>query len=167
MGQRACLQIARSVDTMEPEKHQKISNPRATWTVFDHDADIGVEGSGSTLSEAFEQAALAMTAVVTDAPVEPNSIISIECRAPDRELLLVDWLNALVFEMATQRMLYSHFEVTLNQNDGWHLQARAWGEAVDRLRHAPAVEVKGATFTELSVSQDPGGTWHARCVLDV
>jgi SHS2 domain-containing protein len=41
------------------------------------------------------------------------------------------------------------------------------GEPVDVARHTPAVEVKGATLTELAVRQEADGTWVAQCVLDV
>ena len=122
---------------------------------------------GLTLADAFEQAALAMTAVVTDKVVKPQTPTPIRCRAPDPEVLFIDWLNSLVFEMATRQILFARFEVQIDQNSDWHLKAVAWGEVVDRERHAPAVEVKGATFTELSVRQEPSGTWLAQCILDV
>ncbi len=139
----------------------------ASWSHFDHDADMGVCGMGPTLAEAFEQAALAMTAIVTNAAIAPKTATRITCDAPEPEILLVDWLNALVFEMATRRMLFSRFEVHIAHDDGWHLQAEARGEVVDRARHAPAVEIKGATFTELVVRLEPSGAWRAQCVLDV
>jgi SHS2 domain-containing protein len=135
------------------------------WNHFQHMADIGVHGFGATPAKAFEQAALAMTAVICDpATVRRESVVEVECAAPDRELLLVDWLNAWVYEMATRRMLFSRFEATLA---GDHLRGRGWGEALDRVRHQPAVEVKGATYTELRVWQEVDGIWHARCVVDV
>ena len=135
------------------------------WQLFPHMADIGVQGDGATLAEAFEQAALALTAVVTDpATVRPEIPVEVACAAPDRELLLVDWLNAWIYEMATRKMLFSRFEATLEEG---RLCGRGWGEPVDRARHRPAVEIKGATYTELSVRQDAEGTWHARCVVDV
>jgi tRNA nucleotidyltransferase (CCA-adding enzyme) len=90
--------------------------------------------------------------------------VPIVCEAPDDELLLVDWLNALVYEMATRKMLFSRFSVRVN---GHSLHATAWGEPVDVARHQPAVEVKGATYTELSVKQDEEGGWIAQCVVDV
>jgi tRNA nucleotidyltransferase (CCA-adding enzyme) len=106
---------------------------------------------GPTLAAAFEQAALAMTAVVTDpAGVAPALAVDIDCEAPDDELLLVDWLNALILEMAARHLLFGRFEVTL---DGHRLHATAWGETVDTQRHQPAVEIKGATYTELKVGQ--------------
>jgi SHS2 domain-containing protein len=135
------------------------------WQHFRHGADIGVRGIGASREAAFEQAALAMTAVVTDpGGVKPTQAVRLQCEAPDDELLLVDWLNALVYEMATRRMLFSRFRVTI---DHTRLSATAWGEEVDVARHQPAVEVKGATYTELAVSRDPRGQWRAQCVVDV
>ena len=135
------------------------------WNHFVHGADIGVEGRGPTQAASFEQAAIALTAVITDpALVEPSEQIEIACEAPDPELLLADWLNALIYEMSTRRMLFGRFRLTI---EGDRLLGAAWGEAVDLARHHPAVEVKGATYTELSVTRNKKGTWTARCVVDV
>jgi len=142
----------------------KVSSAPA-WEHFQHVADIGVRGSGQTRSEAFEQAALAMTAVIT----EPDTVaggekIEINVSAPDDEFLLTEWLNALIYEMATRRMLFSRFQVEISDHE---LQGRAWGEPIDTARHQPAVEIKGATFTELRVWRDEKSLWHAQCVVDV
>ena len=76
--------------------------PAARWEHYEHGADIGVRGFGATKREAFEQAALALTAVITDpATVEAHESVALECFAPDDELLFAEWLNALVYEMAT------------------------------------------------------------------
>ena len=87
---------------------------------------MGVRGIGATKEQAFEQAALAMTAVITDpakaAPLEP---VEIQCEAPDDELLFVDWLNALVYEMATRKLLFGRFEVHIN---GARWVDWTWGE---------------------------------------
>jgi tRNA nucleotidyltransferase (CCA-adding enzyme) len=138
---------------------------RNIWEHFAHGADIGVRGIGATKEAAFEQSALALTGVVTDPKmVRPNVAISVACESPTDDLLLVDWLNALVYEMATRRMLFSAFTVSIT---GTHLRATAWGEPVDRTRHEPAVEVKGATYTALRVTHEPDGRWLAQCVVDV
>mgnify|MGYP001812599636 FL=1 len=135
------------------------------WQHFDHQADIGVHGSGPSLSAAFEEAAVALTAVVTDpAGIRAETTVTLECSAPDTGLLLVDWLNAVIYAMATRRMLFRDFSVTL---DGDQLLATARGEPVDVARHQPAAEPKGATFTALQVHEDADGTWHAQCVIDV
>ena len=135
------------------------------WEHFQHGADIGVRGVGDTLSQAFEQAALALTSVVTDAEnIATSHSVHVECDAPDLELLLVDWLNAVIYEMATRRMLFARYDVKI---DGTRLLATAWGDEVDIDRHRPVVEVKGATYTELRVCQQADGRWLAQCVVDV
>ncbi|MFO1219184.1 MAG: archease [Burkholderiaceae bacterium] len=134
------------------------------WEHFEHGADIGVRGIAATKAGAFEQAALALTAVVTDpARVAATTAVDIGCDAPDDELLLAHWLNAVASEMAARRMLFGRFEVQL---DGHHLHGRAWGEAASAARHEPAVEVKGATCTELRVAPHALG-WLAQTVVDV
>ena len=135
------------------------------WEHFPHDADLGVRGFGATPAEAFVQAARALCAAIVDlATVRCDEAIVIEREAPSLDLLLVDWLNALVYEMAARRMIFAAFEVSLA---GEKLTGRAFGEKISRERHAPAVEVKGATFTELTVREDRPGLWRAQCVIDV
>jgi SHS2 domain-containing protein len=134
------------------------------WEHFPHGADMGVRGFGSTKAQAFEQAALALTAVVADpATVEPREAVAIRCEAPDDELLLAEWLNGLIYEMATRKMLFSRFAVRF---EGRVLSGEAWGEIVDAARHQPAVEIKGATYTALRVAPADGG-WVAQTVVDV
>ena len=138
---------------------------RNTWEHFVHGADIGIRGLGPTEAAAFEQIALALTGVISDPRlVRPEHAVSITCEAPTAELLLVDWLNALVYEMATRRMLFSAFVVAIQDST---LSATAWGEAVEPTRHEPAVEVKGATYTELRVERLEDGHWRVQCIVDV
>ncbi len=181
---RQALQAAQAIDAAEVARNadparirEAIFQARAqsvaawhdraerSWEHFPHQADMGVRGIGPTLAAAFEQAALAMTAVVADpASVMAREAVDIRCEAPDAELLLADWLNALILEMAARHMLFSRFEVHL---DGPRLHATAWGEAVDSLKHQPAVEIKGATYTGLKVGRNESGQWLAQCVVDV
>lgn len=136
----------------------------AGWEHFPHDADVGVRGFGATAAGAFEQAAIALTAVVTDAEVKPLTAVEVTCEAPDLELLFVDWLNMIIYEMSVRKMLFARFVVTI---EGIRLKGTLWGEPVDVARHAPACEPKGATYTALSVVQQVDGSWSAGCVVDV
>lgn len=143
---------------------QKPSSP-GSWEHYYHMADIGVRGFGETIEKAYEQAALALTAVIADpGKINPEQCIEIVCEAPDDELLLTDWLNAIIYEMATRNMLFSRFDVQLKKSC---LNAKIWGEKVDIKRHEPAVEIKGATYTTLQVKQQENGIWLAQCVVDV
>lgn len=135
------------------------------WEHFSHEADVGIRGRGATMAEAFAEAGRALTGVVTDpAGVRDGSTLAIRVQADDPEMLLFDWLNALVYEMATRHVLFARFDVRI---DGDRLQATVGGEPVDVVRHQPAVEVKGATWTGLRVARDEDGTWIAQCVVDV
>jgi SHS2 domain-containing protein len=135
------------------------------WEHFNHQADIGIRGIGESLAAAFEEAAMAMTAVITDpATVEPSRVVPVSCENGDREMLFVDWLSALIYEMSIRRMIFCRFEVSIEKG---LLRANVWGEKVDPEKHHPAVEVKAATYFDLSVKEDPPGRWVAQCVVDV
>lgn len=134
------------------------------WEHFPHEADVGVRGFGATPAEAFEQAAVALTAVVTHTEIAAKTDVAVRCEAPDLELLFVEWLNAIIYEMAVRNMLFSRFSVRI---DGTRLEGMLAGEAVDVARHQPACEPKGATYTALKVAEDADGTWSAQCVVDV
>ncbi len=147
--------------SLQSEKNQA----EARWEHFAHDADIGVRGFGATPAAAFEQTALALTAVVTDpGDVSAREAVPVRCSASGLEVLLVEWLNCLVFEMATRSMIFARFQVSI---EGSALEGTAWGEAVSVARHRPAAEIKGATFTELRVARDDAGVWIAQCIVDV
>ena len=141
-----------------------VAERKAKWEHFPHDADVGVRGFGATAAEALEQAAMALTAVVTDAVVKPQVSVEERCEAPDLELSFVEWLNAIICEMAVRHMLFGRFAARI---EGKRLKGSLWGEAVDIERHAPACEPKGATYTALRVGKDLDGMWSAACIVDV
>ena len=135
------------------------------WELYPHEADMGVRGTGTSKDESFVMAAMALTAIITDPEnVRQDIAVSINCDAPDDEILLVDWLNSIIFEMATRKMLFGLFDVHIS---GHHLQATAWGEKIKIAKHKPAVEVKGATYTDLRVYRTDNGKWITQCVVDV
>ncbi|MFI5014744.1 MAG: archease [Hyphomicrobiales bacterium] len=137
---------------------------RAGWEHFPHDADVGVRGFGPTPAGAFEQGALALTAIVTHSEIAPKLRVEVSCEASDLELLFVEWLNAIIYEMAVRHMLFGRFAVEIR---GDRLDGTLWGEPIDISRHAPACEPKGATYTALKVAAESDGIWSAACVVDV
>lgn len=135
------------------------------WEHFHHQADIGVRGIGDNLPHAFEQGAMALMAVICKPEkITPSKVIEMQCSCDDIELLFADWLNAIIYHMATESMLFAKFKVSIE--DG-KLLAKAWGEKADPEKHDTAVEVKGATYTELKVTQSEDLSWTAQCVVDV
>lgn len=126
---------------------------------------MGIRGFGATMAEAFEMAAIALTAIIAEPEkIKPQQKVEIACEGADNELLLVNWLSSLIYEMDSRRMLFSRYEIKIEKNN---LTAAMWGEKIDVQKHQPAVEVKAATYTELSVRKNPDGGWLAQCVVDV
>jgi SHS2 domain-containing protein len=124
------------------------------WEHFAHEADMGIRGIGASKEEAFEQAALALTAVIVD-PQEltAEEVVEVTCEAPDDELLLVDWLNALVYQMATRRLFFCRFEVHI---DGHRLHAQAWGEPIEVARHRGSVSRGPRPWRAMTSGSEPG-----------
>lgn len=143
------------------------TNQTTNWDHFVHGADIGVRGWGDTPREALENAALALTGVITD-PSKIRSttkiLITDHLSSDDKDLLLYDWLNAIVFRMATEKFVFGKYQI---EEQGGAFRGCGWGEPIDEVRHDPAVEVKGATMTGLSLAQKENGLWVAECVVDV
>jgi SHS2 domain-containing protein len=134
------------------------------WEHYSHTADMGIRGFGDNIGEAFAAAALAMVAI----SVEPKKIrqkqkVEIVCEEKENELLLIAWLNSVIYEMATRKMLFSKFKVSIK--DG-KLTGKAWGEKLDLKRHKPVVEIKGTTYSDLKVVQKKA-KWTAQCIVDI
>ena len=74
------------------------AEPSPRWEHFPHDADMGIRGIGHSKAEAFEQAALALTAVTLDPDQDPST--SGRGHFPVKPRMMScyswDWLNALV-----------------------------------------------------------------------
>lgn len=134
------------------------------YETFEHEADIGIRGFGRSLEEAFENSAMALYSVMVNIDrVEPKEKRTVSASDPDRELLFVEWLNGLLSLSDIERMVFSKFEVKFS---GTSLMGTAWGEALDRKRHETHVEVKGATYHLLKVSEE-NGRFVSQCVVDV
>jgi len=134
------------------------------WEHFSHQADIGIRATAEDLSSAFEDAAVALTAIVTEPKkVEAEESIKIACSGKNEELLFVNWLNAVIYEMAVRKMLFGQFEVGI---DNLNLSAKIWGEKINQEKHSPAVEPKAVTYNQLSVKNE-NGKWIVQCVIDV
>jgi SHS2 domain-containing protein len=144
---------------------ERASDTQPGWEHFPHGADVGVRGRGRTASEAFEQAALALTAIAVEpASVASAQAVEIALDAPSLDDLLLEWLNAIVLEMGARQRVFGAFTVEIA---GTRLHATARGETIDLDRHDLRVEPKGATYTELAVARSDGGIWQAQCVVDV
>jgi SHS2 domain-containing protein len=160
------------------EGFQNIFEVTARKLVFDmkkgfrfleHTADAYVEAYGSSLEEAFENAALASTEVMTDVEkVEARDEEKFVVEAPDEPALLYSWLEELLLEFELKRKLYSRFEVSGIEETakGFRLRARAWGEKYDPEKHPSKVAVKAVTYHRMEIVKKPESVT-VRFILDI
>jgi SHS2 domain-containing protein len=138
------------------------------YKLLPHEADIGVQGIGSTVEEAFEEGAKAMFDVMVEIKkVELKNTVDVECEAYDIEALFVEWLNNLLAKRDIDDMVFSKFEVKIEKKDNrYHLKGKAHGEKLDQEKHKIKTEVKAATYSGLK-HEEKEGKHYMQCVLDI
>jgi SHS2 domain-containing protein len=134
------------------------------FEVTDHTADVGIVAYGRDLGEAFANAAHGMFSLIAE-PASQNEDFcrEIDLHASDRDALLVDWLNELIFIFEVDHVILSRFEITdLSEN---RLRARVCGDRIDPARHQLKTEVKAATYHSLRIEEGDG--FSIRVILDM
>ena len=128
---------------------------------IEHTADWAFRARGRNLAELFENAARAMTALDKVASAEKTSLTrDIDVNGVDRETLLVNWLNEILYLEHAHREVYDRFRISQVSDN--HLRARLYGRpSANRVSH-----IKAATFHDLGIKQTPEG-FEATVVLDV
>ncbi|VVB93289.1 Protein archease [uncultured archaeon] len=127
-----------------------------------HIADAKFRAYGSTMEEAFENAALAMFNVMVDTSgLEAKELRKIEITSPDIKMLLAEWLSELLYLFEVDGIVFCEFKIERIEKtgEGFSLTAEAWGEPIDLSRHRFDTQVKAVTLHELEVQQDDGGFW--------
>jgi SHS2 domain-containing protein len=137
------------------------------YEVFDHTADIGLRVKAATLDDLFCEAAEALfSLIVTNIKdVEPRQSLRFNLALRDKEYdyLLFDWLNELLFTFDTRRIALAKFGVKIEPPG---LEATAWGEPIDPLRHRLEHEVKAITYHGLKLIHEEE-RWLAEVILDI
>ena len=123
------------------------------FEILDHTADTGIIAYGIDLKQAFENAALGMFSLITDlASIENDQVRRIDINAPDRDDLLVSWLNELIYLFDVHNLIFSKFNII--QLDESILSALAHGEKVDLSRHEIRTGIKAATYHMLKIDEN-------------
>jgi SHS2 domain-containing protein len=136
------------------------------FELIDYTADVGIKARGADLARAYENAARGMFSLIT-ALGKVNELVyrEIEVRAPDKETLLIEWLNELIFLFETEMLLFGRFHIeSLNES---FLRARCYGEKIDKSRHEIKRGIKSATYHKLKVENLPDGEYQVQVLLDI
>ena len=132
---------------------------------LEHTADLALKVHGHSLKEVFINAACGLFSLMADLEsLSPSVSREVYLEAPDRESLLVDWLNELLYFFDTELFLGSRYEIRELSRD--HLSADVWGERYDEHRHRIRRVIKAVTYHQLSV-RECQGRWEARVVFDL
>ncbi|MBI3185869.1 MAG: archease [Myxococcales bacterium] len=127
----------------------------------EHTGEVLVRLEAPSLEGLFAEAGRALAELLAgEPPVPKGQAERVQLEAPDRQTLLADFVNELIFLSETRKKVYSELEV--ERVEGGALSARVRGAEPDSLRTA----VKAATFHRLEISEGPGG-YSATLVLDV
>lgn len=135
------------------------------FETFDHTADVGLRIRAADLTSLFEEAGRGLFSLLVDNldEVQPVEEFTLDIAGGQRDYLLFDWLNELLYRFETQRVAFSRFEVNLDENG---IHAKLFGESVDSERHKLAHEVKAITYHQLTVEQT-SDDWLAEVIVDI
>ena len=131
-------------------------------------SDLTFVALGPTVEAAFVAAGQAFLAATIEEPetVERRLHRSVVLEEPDLELLLLRFLNELVYLRDAEELLLHPDKLEIVWGDSVELHAELSGERIDRSRHTLASEVKAATAHSLRVGKTTDG-WTATATLDV
>lgn len=138
-----------------------------TIEVFEHTADVGLRIHAENFPDLFQTAAEGLFdyVVANREAVRVERTETVQLTAISTEDLLLRWLNELIYRSEIGHVLYTRFEVHLD-DDNLSLEATIGGEAIDRTRHQLDHEVKAVTHHGLLLEYAEDG-WVAEVILDI
>ena len=138
---------------------------KKAFEIINHTADIGIIAYGTDVEELFSNAALALFSLITEPEsVEEKLHLDLEVSSEDRDSLLVEWLNELIYIFDAKHILLNRFDIeSLTHNE---LKATCYGEGFDPMKHKIKMGVKAATYHMLKLDKSGDGC-KAQIILDI
>lgn len=139
------------------------------FSYLDHESDVGLESTGSSVLEALESGVQGMLELMVDTKtVRPICKTEVTAEGNDLGGLFVALLNAVLAQRDISGQFFSKFDLQRLETDSEKLKVAGtlWGEPVDTERHDVGAEVKAATYSGLRVIDEPGHVTF-RCLLDI
>jgi SHS2 domain-containing protein len=142
-----------------------IRGMKKAFEIIDHTADIGIIAYGKDVEELFSNAALALFSLITEPEgIQEKSHLDLKVSSKDRDGLLVEWLNELIYFFDAKHLLFNRFDIeSLTNNE---LKVTCHGEGFDPMRHKIKRGVKAATYHMLKLEENSGGC-KAQIILDI
>lgn len=133
------------------------------YRFFPHTADVKFRAYGKTLEEAFQNAALATFATMTDIKkIKQKKKKKISIKAKSKESLLYDFIQNLLFFVDTEGFLLSvvkQLEIQ-EKNEVYFLTSFVFGDSGDNYRII--TQIKSCTYNDMFIKESP-----KKCVIQV
>lgn len=134
------------------------------YELLDLSGDLAIRVYGADLESLFINAAFALyDAMIEDSIIGDSTSYDVSTQAENRESLLVQWLNELLFLFDAYGFVGNKFELKFNGNS---LKAIVKGGVFDPEIHESGLLVKAATYHNLEVKETASG-FEAMVLLDL
>ncbi|MCS7280751.1 MAG: archease [Desulfobacterota bacterium] len=133
------------------------------FSLFDHEADIGIEIYGSSQEEIFKNAAYALFSIMVEGSEQKGYEVTKSIILEKNGELLISFLNELLYLWETERIIIGDLEVELEDN---RLRATLFCRRFDPQIHTLKKEIKAATYHNFELKRLDEG-YIARVILDV
>jgi SHS2 domain-containing protein len=136
-----------------------------SFEVINHTADIGIVVYGADIKQVFTNAALGLFSLMVDLKnIQEDVRREVEISAEDIEVLLVEWLNELIYISEVEHIIFKRFEI--NDLSNTELKAICFGEKIKPKQHKLKREIKAATYHMLRLNKEDG-SYKVQIIFDV
>jgi len=137
-----------------------------SYKFLDHATDAIIEVTARDLKEAFLVTADAAINLTLDQDkVEEKDQKEFSAQGKDLCYLLFSWLEEITFVLITEGFAIKRIEFDIEENDGYTIKAKAFGEPLDFAKHNFKVEIKAPTFYDMEIRTN--GEVYMRFLLDL
>jgi SHS2 domain-containing protein len=123
---------------------------------LEHSADVYIESYGTSLEEAFQNAAIGLGFLIVESDnVKPVKMQTIEVESEDKQALLFDFLTQILIYQDSESLIFHNIKVKkIEQKDGkWQLKAVAEGEEFNPDKHEEGTSVKAITYHYMEIEE--------------
>ena len=137
-----------------------------SYKFLDHATDAIIEVNAKDIKEAFAAAADAeINLTLEQDKVEEKEEKKFTAQGKDLHYLLFSWLEEIPFVLITEGFAIRKIEFNIKKNQEYRIDAIAYGEPLDVVKHNFKVEIKAPTFYDMEIREDNGV--YMRFLLDL
>lgn len=133
------------------------------YEVLEHTADVGLRAHAPDVTSLFEQATRGLCEIAGIWQDGLGTPVEIDVEARDREGLVVDWLNEVLYVHDARNVAVCSVEVDVASEERarGRITVRPLGEGAQT-----AIQVKAVTYHQLEVRETTSG-WSATVFFDI